>query len=57
MTESKGNKSKSTKARVMVPALAHCLKLIEIYMKFCEDSLNCFQVIEHTRFCDRVQGK
>ena len=29
--------------------------LIDIYMKF-EDSLNGFQVIERTRFCDRVQG-
>ena len=31
--------------------------LIDIYMKFREDSLNGFQVIERTRFCDRVQGK
>ena len=30
--------------------------LIDIYMKFHEDSLNGFQVIEQTRFCDRVQG-
>ena len=29
--------------------------LIDIYMKFCEDSLKGFQVIEQTRFCDRVQ--
>ena len=26
--------------------------LIDIYMKFCVDSLNSFQVIERTRFCD-----
>ena len=26
--------------------------LIDIYMKFCVDSLNGFQVIERTRFCD-----
>ena len=26
--------------------------LIDIYMKFCEDSLNWFKVIERTRFCD-----
>ena len=35
---------------------AHRLMLIDIYMKFCEDSLNGFQVIERTRFCDRVKG-
>ena len=29
------------------------LMLIDIYMKFREDSLNCFQVIERTRLCDR----
>ena len=33
------------------------LMLIDIYMKFPEDSLNGFQVIEQTRLCDRVQGK
>ena len=33
------------------------LMLIDIYMKFREDSLNSFQVIEQTRFCDSVQGK
>ena len=27
--------------------------LIDIYMKFREDSSNSFQVIERTRFCDR----
>ena len=36
---------------------ARRLMLIDIYMKFREDSLNGFQVIERTRFCDRVQGK
>ena len=35
---------------------ACCLTLTDIYMKFCEDSLNGFQAIEQTRFCDRVQG-
>ena len=35
----------------------HRLMLIDIYMKFREDSLKGFQVIELTRFCDRVQGK
>ena len=33
------------------------LMLIDIYLKFSEDSLNSFQVLERTRFCDRVQGK
>ena len=36
---------------------ACCLMLIDIYMKIHEDSLKGFQVIEQTRFCDRVQGK
>ena len=31
--------------------------LIDTYMKFREDSLNGFQVIEQTQFCDKVQGK
>ena len=31
--------------------------LIDIYMKFCEDSLNGFQVIEQTRFCDLQSSK
>ena len=29
------------------------LMLTDIYMKFLEDSLNGFQDIERTRFCDR----
>ena len=29
--------------------------LINIHIKFCKDILNGFQVIEWTRFCDRVQ--
>ena len=33
---------------------ARRLMLIDIYMKFREDSLNGFQVIERTRFCDKV---
>ena len=31
---------------------AFYLMLIDIYMKFREDSLNGFQVIERTQFCD-----
>ena len=31
--------------------------LIDIYMKFLEDSLNGFQVIEQTRFCDGQSSK
>ena len=33
---------------------ACCLMLIDIYMKFREDSMNGFQVTEQTRFCDRL---
>ena len=36
---------------------ARRLMLFDINMKFHKDSLNGFQVIERTRFCDRVQGK
>ena len=36
---------------------ARRLMLIDIYMKFREDSLNDFQVIEWTRFCDSIHGK
>ena len=31
--------------------------LINIYMKFCEDSLNGFQVIEQIELCDRQSSK
>ena len=31
--------------------------LIDIYMKFREDSLNGLQVIEQSRFCDRQNSK
>ena len=31
--------------------------LIDIYMKFRDDSLNSFQVIERTRFCDQQSSK
>ena len=31
--------------------------LTDIHMKFREDSLNGFQVIERTWFCEGVQGK
>ena len=39
---SKGNNSKSITARVMVIALCMLSNLIDIYMKFHEDSLNGF---------------
>ena len=52
MTASKGNNSKSKNARDMILRSAHYLMLIDIYMKYREDSLNGFQVIERTRFCD-----
>ena len=31
--------------------------VIDIYMTYREDSLNGFQVMEQTQFCDRIQGK
>ena len=33
------------------------LMLINIYMKFREDSLNSFHIMEQTRFCDRQSSK
>ena len=48
MTESKGNKLKSIITRVMFLCSAHHLMLTDIHMKFREDSLNGFQVIERT---------
>ena len=51
------NNSKRINARVMFFALCTLSNVIDIYMKFREDSLNGFQVIERTRFCDRVQWK
>ena len=50
MTQSKGNNSKRIKARVVVFAL--CTSCYYICMKFRENSLNGFQVLERTRFCD-----
>ena len=52
MRESKGNISESINARVMVLALCTLSNVEDINMKFREDSLNGFQVIEVTRFCD-----
>ena len=40
----KGNNSKSTNASVMVLELCRSFMLIDIYMKFLEDSLNGFQI-------------
>ena len=54
---SKGNNSKCINARATVLRSAHRLMLIDIYMKFHEDSLNSFQVIQWTRFCDRQSCK
>ena len=36
---------------------ARCLMLTDIDMKFREDSLNGFEVIERTRFCDGQSSK
>ena len=33
------------------------LMLTDFYVKFCEDSLNGFQVIQRTRFCGRKTDK
>ena len=35
---------------------ARCLMLNDIYMKFHEDSLNGYQVIDWTQFCDESKG-
>ena len=39
----------------MVLALCTSSNVDDIHIKFHEDIMNGFQVIEHTRFCDRVQ--
>ena len=57
MTESKGNNSKHINTRVMDRVLCTSSNVDCVYMKFREDSLNGFQVIERARFCDKVQGK
>ena len=54
---SKGNNSKSIMQGLWFLHSAHHLMLIDIYMKFHEDSLNVFQVIEGTRFCDRQMDR
>ena len=53
----KENNSKSIMQELCFLCFAHYLIVIDIYMKFREDSLNSFQVIEWTQICDRVQGK
>ena len=45
---SKGNNSKSIKQELLSLRFAHCLMLIDIYMKFRENSFHSFQVIERT---------
>ena len=49
---SKGNNSKGINARVNARLL-----LIDIHMKFREDILKGFHVIERTRFCDGQTSK
>ena len=49
---SKGNNSKSIMQELRFLHSACRLMLIDIYMKFRDDSLKGFQVIERTRFCD-----
>ena len=47
----------SINARIMVVSLCPSSMLVDIHMKFREESLNGIQVTDQTRFCDRVQGK
>ena len=49
VTKSMGNNSKCVNVRIMVLALYTSSNMIDICMKFCEDSLNGFQVTEQTR--------
>ena len=49
MTESKGNNSKSIEQELWFSCSACHLMLIDNYMKFREDSLNGFQVLELTQ--------
>ena len=57
MCQSPREITKSINTRVMFLSSACRLMLIDIYMKFCEDSLNDFQVIEWKRFCDGQSSK
>ena len=54
---SKENILKSINARVMVLVLCNHLTVIDIYMKFRDDSLNGFQVMERTCFCGGQSSK
>ena len=49
----KGNNSKNILKRAIVLLSAHGLMMLYISIKLHENILNCFQVIELTRFCDR----
>ena len=55
--EQSSGELKSINQELWFLCCVHHLMLIDIYMKFREESLNSFQVIEQTQFCDRVQGK
>ena len=52
LQSSKGHNSKGINTRVMVLHSARRLMLVNICMKFHEDTLNSFQVTERTRFRD-----
>ena len=54
---SKGNNSKNINARVTFLHSARRLMLIDICMKFREESLRGFQVTEWTRFVTRTDGQ
>ena len=49
MTESRGNNSKVYMQELWFLRFARRLMLIDVYMKFREDSLNDYQIIERTR--------
>ena len=49
----KGNNSKNILKRAIVLLAAHGLMMLYISINIHENMLNCFQVIELTRFCDR----
>ena len=54
---SKGNNSKQVLTRAMVLLVCTSSDDANISMKFHENILNCFQVIERTRFCDRQMDR
>ena len=54
---SKGRNLKSINTRLQFLHSAFCPMLVNICIKFHEDTLNCFQVTEQARFCDTMDGQ